>query len=306
MHELPMGNISRDFANCWQAAGLHLQACLEAAGVDTENVSEAGGWLKAELRPPFLEHFSFRLWNQIFFIRLEDVAGDLEVPASRDSLKYIADSWKAQACLMPMVRENGQWRPKLPGWGLTTLPAPRLKKRNSAMGYGIHISGTHRAGDGKRHGFASAEDVSFEFGQPVDPTKLVTAEKIEMTDWELQDFAVQVVRQSIPHHKLMSWNTNPQVQPSLWFAGDDGPEWVIVKALRYPEKEAGPPDNLAEIEKNCARRGRKGHLAIVNVASGDGGDDPFEPGGRPYNENLPLYRGHSLYFGYKGLKALSI
>ena len=57
-------------------------------------------WLKANLNPPFLEHLSFRLGNQLFFIRIEDVDDKLEVPGSRDGIRAIADGCKGHACLM--------------------------------------------------------------------------------------------------------------------------------------------------------------------------------------------------------------
>ena len=37
------------------------------------------------------------------------------------------------------------------------------------------------------------------------------------------------------------------VNPSTWFVGDAGPEWVIVRAVRYPETEAYYPPNMADI-----------------------------------------------------------
>ena len=72
-------------------------------------------------------------------------------------------------------------------------------------------------------------------GALVDPAHLVTDEKIEMTEWELQDFAVQVVRTQLEKEvcQLMSWQGNPDVDPAIWFVGESkGPEWVVVRAVR--------------------------------------------------------------------------
>ena len=59
-------------------------------------------------------------------------------------------------------------------------------------------------------------------------------------EWEIQSFAVQVVRgQPVKDgRQLMSWNDNPEVNPLLWFVGEAGPEWVVTRAVRYPENEA--------------------------------------------------------------------
>jgi len=51
----------------------------------------------------------------------------------------------------------------------------------------------------------------------------VTDELIEMTDWELQDFAVQAVHNDLMKNgrKILSSQSNPMVDPSIWFIGVD-------------------------------------------------------------------------------------
>src|SRR5437870_4919185 len=70
-----------------------------------------------------------------------------------------------------------------------------------------------------------------------------------MTDWEVQDFAVQVVRQQLEKQgrQLISWQGTPSVDPSLWFVGDQGPEWVVVRAVRHPRTRANVPANWDKI-----------------------------------------------------------
>lgn len=64
MHSIEVQEVTPEFAQCWQAAREHLHSQVQG-GIQS--------WLKADLRPPFLEHLSFVLGNQLFFIRLEDV-----------------------------------------------------------------------------------------------------------------------------------------------------------------------------------------------------------------------------------------
>ena len=94
-----------------------------------------------------------------------------------------------------MVRRGGSWAPDASGWGL----------------------------------------LDAQTGTPIDPVALVTDERIEMTDWELHDFAVQIVRGELQKDgkELMSWTGNPAVDPAIWFVGDTGPEWIVVRAARY-------------------------------------------------------------------------
>jgi hypothetical protein len=63
-------------------------------------------------------------------------------------------------------------------------------------------------------------------GKMIHPSALISDERIEMTDWELNDYAVQVVRDHLQKagRKLMSWTSDPEVEPSIWFVGDGGPE----------------------------------------------------------------------------------
>ncbi len=149
--------------------------------------------LRAHLNPPFLEHLSFRLGNQLFFIQLEDVDGLLETSGNPDGLFATADGCAGHACVMPMHRVRADWEPTEPGWGLLDSRTRKL----------------------------------------IDPPALISDEKIVMTDWELQDLAAQVVRDELAKEgrELMSWNGNPGVNPSLWFVGDAGPEWVVVRAV---------------------------------------------------------------------------
>jgi hypothetical protein len=97
--------------------------------------------------------------------------------------------------------------------------------------------------------------------------------------------------------KLMSWQGNPAVDPSIWFVGDDGPEWVVVRAVRYPTTRAYPPANWQEISARCADLGKTGHFASVAVASGD---ETFDTAGSSPPE--PLWRGHRMLVRFEGLE----
>ena len=198
----------------WQAAGRHIQSFFQD-GLQS--------WLKVEPHPPFLEHLSFRIGNQVFFVRLEDVENRAEIPGNRDGLLSVAEGWKGFPCLMPMRRTLTGWKPELGGWGLIDL-------RNA---------------------------------QSVDPFSLVSDELIEVTDWELLDFAVQVVKQWLQGKgfEIMSTHSNPKVDPNIWFVGDNGPEWVIVRAARYPETVA-PPASLRPALRRSAGRGAWASLGL--------------------------------------------
>lgn len=127
-----------------------------------------------------------------------------------------------------MRKRGGEWEAALPGWGLQDAKTQK----------------------------------------PINPPAEISDQKIEMTDWELQDFAVQIARQQIEKegYELMSWQSNPGVDPSIWFVGNDGPEWVIVKTARYPQKDAELPANWRTVAENCSRMSKRGNFASVSVA----------------------------------------
>ena len=80
MYNIEMHQVSKDFALCWNTALNH----IETKG------REVIQWLKCDLTPPILEHASFRIGNQLFFVRIEDIDKLLETPSTPEGLKTIA------------------------------------------------------------------------------------------------------------------------------------------------------------------------------------------------------------------------
>ena len=254
MYEIPLEEVSDDFARCWKAAGLHIQNQAQGSSQI---------WLKANLMPPFLEHLSFRLGNQIFFVQIQDVEGALELPGNHGGLLTIAKECAGHACLMPMRRAGAHWKPAEPGWGL----------------------------------------IDARTGAPINPVALISDEKIVMTDWELHDFAVEIVSRHLADtgKELIRWNGSPRLSPSIWFEGDQDAEWVVVQAVRYPEREAPLPDDLPTIQAYFAARGCPGHFASVAVSSAD---ETYDPEAARKGMVVPLYRGYGMHVKYHGLKRL--
>ena len=120
----------------------------------------------------------------------------------------------------------------------------------------------------------------------------------------MRDLAVQDVRERISKegHELMSWSGDPRVNPSLWFVGTSGgPEWVLIRAVRYPEKEANEPGNTSELKSHFGKGGCPGHFASVAIASAE---DPFDPDAQRNGNFASLHRGFGMHIRYDGLRAL--
>ncbi len=250
MYDIAVEPMSREFFECWRAAAAHLDEQMKA---------NDAVWLRAHPYPPILEHLSFRVGNQLFFVRVEDVDEKVDGPGTVLGLRSVAKGNSGHACILQMKSVEGAWVPRMPGWGLADA--------NS--------------------------------GEAIDPETLQTDELIEMTDWEVQDFAVQIVRDHLSEkgYQLMSWQSNPKVDPSIWFVGESkGPEWVVVRGVRFPEKEARRPGNWAELVTNFSRMSPIGHFASVSVVSAEqpfSGDD---------EDPVRLYRGSGMFVRFTGLE----
>ena len=251
MHNIEMQELTEAFFPYWKAAGIHLNKQVDG-GIQS--------WLRAHPYPPFLEHLSFRLGNQLFFVRIEDVGGKAQGPGTISGLAYVAREANGHACILPMKKLfGGSWVTDMQGWGL----------------------------------------LNAETRKPIDPVSLVTEEKIEMTPWEIRDMTVQVVRDHLRTEgfKLMSWQGNPEVDPSIWFVGKTGgPEWVVVRSAEFPDSNANRPTNWAAIADSCSKLSSTGHFASVSIVSLK---QLFES-----NEEvpIPLWRGHRMHVSFDGLE----
>jgi hypothetical protein len=252
MYRVDSHEMSDAFFPIWQAAALHLSKQVDG-GIQS--------WLRGHPYPPFLEHLSFRLGNQLFFVRIEDVDGKVLGPGNPQGVITAARQANGHACVLPMKKRvfGDSWVAVVPRWGL--------------------IDAVTR--------------------QPIDPFSLVSDEKIEMTEWEVHDLAVQVVRDYLKREgfELMSWQGNPSVDPAIWFIGTSRrPEWVVVRSAKFPADSAGRPSNWQDIVTGCSKMSAIGRFASVAVVSVN---QPF----RSDNEQpVPLWRGHGMHVRFRGLE----
>lgn len=167
-------------------------------------------------------------------------------------------------CIIPMTRKVKQYQTILPEWGL------------------IHA----------------------ETKKPIAPPKLITNELIEMNDWELHDFAIQVVKDSLNSEgkKVTSTQSSMDIDPSIWFEEEGEYYFVVVRATRFPDRRAVMPENIDEIVTGSTHMGKKGFFASVAVAGVDPKSD-FDPFESELNADyIPLYRGNAMSVLYKGLE----
>ena len=216
------------------------------------------GWIRSNLDPPVAEHLSFLVGNKLFFIFVD--AAEFSYEMGKNLFLKASKEAAAIPCVMPMTEHLSGSQPSVHGWGL------------------LHAE-THKE---------------------VNPLELITDELIEISDWELHDFAIKVVKDSLEKEgkNVFSAQSSLHINPSIWFEESGIRYWVVVRAVRYPEKEATIPSNIMDIKAGCSHKGETGYFASVSVANAE---DPFDPMAKNNGNFFPLYRGYGVSVIYKGL-----
>ena len=240
--------------------------CWQAAGRHLVNQVETGSlkFLRSRLTPPIQEHLSFIIGNQLFFIHVRDVFSGMTPPSGLEACINVAELSKGIPCILDMHLDRfGDWAAAEAGWGL-------------------------------KHAVSS---------EPINPVELISNEKIEISDYELFDFCVQVVREQIEKEggEVLNWNSDPRISPSLFFQdAEENVHFVVVCPSRYPG-EPLIPNNLSEIKLSVSGVSESGFYAPITVVSAD---DPFDPDVASSGNFLPLWRGHPYFVKYKQLEAI--
>ena len=134
---------------------------------------------------------------------------------------------RARACIMPMEPRGASFQPSFPGTGL--------------------IDASTRT--------------------PVDPVGMVTDEPIEMSDWEILDFGVQVVAHELEKEgkAIRNIQSHPDIDPSIWFEENGEASCVIVRSVRYPAAAALQPGSARDLARTMDARNIKCWFASVGV-----------------------------------------
>lgn len=188
-----------EFIDMWNAAGNHLNS----------NIHETGArWLRAEL-PAFREHLSFTLGNQLFFIQVLNIDGGEQSWVNLKLLAQVAKEANGIACVMPIRKVDGIWRPTEKSWGLVDI----------------------------------ASDL------PVFPKKLQSALPVIISDWEVHDIGIQLVRDYLKdeEYEIQSWQSDIRVNPSISCIKNGIQYAVVVRTSRKGPDAAVRPENAQDI-----------------------------------------------------------
>ena len=225
---IPSHLSSSNFSDCINDIFRHLRA-------QDQNVVI----LCSQTSHPFIEHFSFELFNKLFFVMVEDQKQDLEIPTQNiNSLILFAKEANAIACIMPVKKvlyDDGKtlWTPENKGFGL-------LNAENSST---------------------------------IDRGHLVNVELIEISDWELHMLSIDIILRRLEQEgkEVRHYHYYPQCYPHIWLESKKGKEWVLVGASRHPDEAKKISDIYPKNEFLFGVPRTIFSIVVAHI------DDPFDP-----------------------------
>ena len=192
---------TQDYIDCYFMVKNHLSVKCDNSLV----------WQKCYPSPPFLEHMSFHLGNQSFFVRLYDINRELEEPGNQDGTLNAGKLFNGIACYIAVEKVDDEWTVAADGWGLF-----------------LHED---RAPD-------------FPNDKPILPPELVTDEKIPLNDAEYHFKAVwgvcKTLFETFPDADLYPPNYYRSARPHIIMSRPNKAydEAFIIFAYRSPKEEA--------------------------------------------------------------------
>lgn len=225
--------------------------------------------------PPFLEHLSFHLGNQSFFVRLYDINGELEEPGNQDGTFKAGKLFNGIACYIAVDKVDGEWTIAADGWGMF-----------------LHKD---RAPD-------------FPNDKPINPPTLITDEKIPLNDAEYHYKAVlgmmEMLSDKFPDARFHPPNYYRSSVPHLLMHQPDKPyqEAFIIFTYRSP-KDASENDkrkkNIEETKANLMDFGFKTYVLDVVLFS-------EREIGKDTDEIIPINRGEAYISTFNKLEGLNL
>jgi len=213
-------------------------------------------WIKAELTYPSFDHLTFAFKNSIFSVLVEliDETGSSLTAIQKDRWTEACTVNNLIPCLFKIqcgaINDGFDLNPMNDVWNLYDMDGNEL----------------------------------------VDPFELATEDPMEMSDWEIRNFSIQVVRQHIEEqgHEVLSFCDLPEVNPQIWFRDlEEKISWIIVQYSTA--KDVPKADSWKDFEQtNEQLLPFDGYFAGVQISS----------------ENATIFRGEGMFVNFKGLKQI--
>lgn len=191
---------SKEYLKARDIAGYQIQQMFKNEG---EFSPQSFHWVKAELTSPSFDDFSFGYKNQVFSVLIDPVSPVKRIFRSATIESFLSDERRSR--FLSTAEENNL----VP----CLFPMYRDGLRPMTTGWYLLNAKTH---------------------EWIKPLELATDERTPMSEWEKNNFAIQVVIQQMEKegNKILSFCDVIGVEPQIWFENNKGERcWVLVKYL---------------------------------------------------------------------------
>ena len=229
-------------------------------------------WVKAELTWPSFDHLTFGYGNQIFSV-LVDLTDAGRSGLTKQEIDRCVEACAANNLIPCAFQIDARsMRPLSAGWNLSHLVTQKV----------------------------------------VVPSEWINSDKIEMSEWELRNFCIQIVRSHIGESRgeVMSFCDVLAIDPQIWFKDNSGNRaWVVVR--HFPQITGDEKSAWIGFEKsNPQLSDFDGYLAAVSIASGEpilkSRDGAIIPLSQRFTGDAPLYRGDEFFIKFEGLQRIFV
>lgn len=226
-------------------------------------------WIKADLTWPSFDHLTFAYKNQVFSVLVDLVEDHRGMITSKEVTRCIDACTENNLVPCLFSVDKRSLSPLRDGWNLY-------------------------------HPMSGAAIV---------PEELVDDVKVEMSAWELHNFAIQIVREHIEKDgkgRILSFCDVIGIDPQIWFEDTQGNRsWIIVR--HFPCLTGEESKDFIGVEKtNPQLASHDGFFAGVSVASSEPVTHDLDakavPLSKRFDGSTPVYRGDGFYVNFKGIE----
>lgn len=272
---------SEIFLRARHIAGSQLQDQFNANNKKSVNSSYDGfKWIKAELTYPSFDNLTFAYKNSIFSVVIEliDDKGSSFTKQQKDRLLIACEENNLIPCTFRLnfKEKSDNFMSRLMG----NKDQLDYELKPIKQGWNLYDART---------------------SQEIDPLYLASNDKTLMSQWELSNFAIQVVRNDLEKegNQILSFCDLPEVNPQIWFKNNKGETgWVIVKHIKN-ENEKDYKEWVGLEDRNPQLKPYDGYFASVQLVPSVGWNGVSE-------FPTDLFRGDGMYVNYKGLERIYV
>ena len=283
---------SKELIRARDLAGKAIEQMMRENSPGGESSPKGFHWVKTDWTYPSFEHFTFAYKNAVFPVFVELLEDGRSLMTTNERSRFL-DAARKNNLIPCTYRINVEYK-KISSWKIWEPP----KKDKSSFSLTAFSSGWN---------LWDIRDNS-----AVNPMELGDDSNVEMSEWEIIDFCVQIVRNYLKKERFQieSYCSLPEIQPQIWFRDHDGRIcWCIVRYIANIEdddyhKWIGTENDFPQIKQY------DGYYAGVSLASA--APELYDKNGKliPLSERFtgkaPLYRGDGMYARFLGLKRVYV